>query len=219
MLNVIILSMKTSPKAIYYESKIQYFIITIVFILFFSYITFANPDNLGVAGQYFLGISIFAFVFVCFYQVSKFYIYDDRLIWKKGWNKVECPWSDIVAIHYDIQKNYSSKGNLFKQSSAFYIETKKGFTKYADKNNIKLKGGYTFSSKGKELVAQIKSASKCKEKTSAVSVFKQRQKLWDWVLLILAIFIVPIIIILLYSVFTKDYSFFKFFITELIGMN
>jgi hypothetical protein len=204
--------MNSTPEAVYYESKIQYYIITLTFVVFFSYLTFFNPNNLRNIGQNFLIISLFAFIFVCFYQVSTFYIYEDRFIWKKGWKKIECPWSDLISINYDIQRNnllsLNTSGIFFRSSSAFFIETKNGLTKYADKSNIKLKGNYSFLSKGDDLISMIKSKSKNEnmEQTSSISTFKQTQKLWDWIFLISAIFVFPTIIILLYAIFTKDYS-------------
>ena len=196
--------MNSNLEAVYYESKVQYYVITTVMVLLFTYLTFFNPDNIRNAVQDFLGIiSLFAFISVCFYRTSSFYIYTDKFIWKKGSNKIECAWNDVLTIHYDLQR--SSSTTRFGPSSSFFIETSKGLTKYADKTNIKLLGKYTFLSKGDELVSLIKSKSNSSEQTSSISVFRQTQKLWDWILIFLAIFLVPTIIILLYAFFTKDY--------------
>jgi RsiW-degrading membrane proteinase PrsW (M82 family) len=195
------------PISIYYESKMQYYFFTIACVLFFSYITFFNINNFRDTSQNFLVISLAAVIFVYFYKASKFYIDEDRFVWEKGRHRIECSWNEVLSINYDIERNWSfSTPYLFKPSSIFFIETTKGLTKYADKSNIKLFDSYSFSSKGDELINTIKSRSQAREKMSAISVFKQTQKLLDWVLLLLAIFLIPATVILLYVFFTKDYS-------------
>lgn len=181
----------------YYESRVQYQVAATVFFLIFLIVTVFNIGDLGRVAIYFLLISIFALIFLSIYRPSVFELTDKDFIWKKGNEKIISPWSEVTAIHYDWEPAMT---NIFRKfrSNGFFIETKSGMTKYADKANIKQKGVSGFASKGNELISEIKKRSSAEEKTGEISMFKQTQKLKDVVLLILGIFLIPAIIIGIY---------------------
>ncbi len=188
-------------ERIYYESKLQYYIITFIAVITFSVITLLNIGGLSDVSVNFLGMSLFALVFVYFYRTSLFVLSKDKFVWKKGFSKIECLWADVIAIHHDIEPALTNVGRKFT-STSFFIETKSGFTKYADLTNIKVRGAYTPFSQGDKLVEEIKLKSNAPEKAGDVSMFKQTQKLKDIVFLLLAAFAVPALIIFLYCIFT-----------------
>ena len=190
----------------YYESKLQYYVIAIIANIVLGVVTIFNVGGLGNASIYLLGISLFALVFVYFYRTSIFILTPDKFVWKKGFKKIECSWTDVISINHDIEPALANIVRKFV-STSFFIETKSGFTKYADLTNIKLRNNYTVFSQGERLIEEIKLRSNAPEQSGKVSMFKQTQKLKDVVFLLLGIFIVPIVIILLYSFFT-GYSLF-----------
>lgn len=198
----ITIDISDGDERVYYESKIQYYLITLITLVIFSVITLFNIGRLSNVSIYFLGISLFALVFVYFYRTSVFILSRDKFVWKKGFLKIECPWTDVIAIHHDIEPALANVGRKFI-STSFFIETKDGFTKYADLTNIKVKGSYTPFSQGNKLVEEIKLKSNAQEKAGDISMFKQTQKLKDIVFLLLAIFVIPALIIFLYYIFTE----------------
>jgi len=181
----------------YYESRVQYQVAAIVFLLVFLIVTVFNIGDLGKVAIYFLLISIFALIFLSVYRPSVFELTDKDFTWKKGKQKIISPWSEVIAIHYDLEPVMINAFRKFR-SSGFFIETKSGMTMYADKANIKQKGVSGFTSKGNELISEIIKRSSAVEKTGEISMFKQTQKLRDITLLILGIFLVPVIIIGVY---------------------
>jgi hypothetical protein len=185
----------------YYESKFQYYLITVIALVFFSIATLFDIGGFSDMTIYFTGISFFAVLFVCFYRTSSFVLNRDTFVWKKGDLKIECPWTDVISIHHDVEPALSNVGRKFT-STSFFIETKSGFTKYADLTNIKIKGSYTVFSQGNILVDEILLKSNASVKVGEVSMFKQTQKPKAVVLLLLAIFIVPVLITFLYNVLT-----------------
>ena len=187
----------SSDRLVYYESRIQYQVVTIIFLILFLVITIFNIGGLADISIYFLWMSAFATVFLFCYRPSTFELTDKHLIWKKGNLKIISPWSEVIAIHHDWEPALVNAPRNFK-STSFFIETKNGMSKCADKTNIKRKGVYTLSSMGDELIAEIKKRSPAVEKTGAVSMFKQTQKLKDVAFLLLAVFLVPAIIIGIY---------------------
>lgn len=188
---------ESSEKLIYYESKIQYKVVTTVLLILFLLVTLFDVGGFANVSIYFLVMSAVALVFLFFYQTSSFEITGNSLTWKRGKLKISVPWSDVIAVHYDWAPSIANAPRRFKTTN-FFIETKSGMTAYADKASIKLRGVYTFASMGDQLVAEIKKRSSAVEKTGAVSMFKQTQKLKDVILLPLAIFLVPLIIIAIY---------------------
>jgi len=188
-------------ERIYYESKIQYYLIALVALVIFSTVTLFNTGGLGDTSIYFFWISLFALVFVFSYRTSTFFISKEKFVWKKGFSKIECPWADVVAIHHDVEPALMNAGRQFV-STSFFVETKNGFTKYADLTNIKVKGSYTVFSQGDKLVEEIKLKSGAPEKSGDVSMFKQTQKLSDVVFLLLGILLIPILIMVVYGFFT-----------------
>jgi hypothetical protein len=184
----IIIHMDNQPISVYYETKFPYYILTGVLVVGF-FIGFISFGGNYLMNPYFflLCISIFGFLFVCVYQGSIFYIYEDKIIWKNGFHKIESQWDEFVGIHYDYAPNmwYAKRG--FK-SNNFFLEMKPGlFTKYADEWSIRCQRQFTFMSKAKDLIDEIKQRSGKSEDVGTVSAFKQRQNLWGIILLVVAI--------------------------------
>jgi|GEM_PF-3460735 len=186
-----------SDALIYYESKFQYKLISTVLLIVFLVITLFDIGGYANVSIYFLVMSAVALVFLFFYRTSTFELTNTSLIWKKGRLKITSPWAEVVAIHYDWAPAVANAPRGFKTTS-FFIETKNGMSTYADKASIKRGGVFTFSSMGDELITEIKKRSTAIEKTGAISMFKHTQKLKDVILLPIAIFLVPVIIIAIY---------------------
>ncbi len=187
------MSLPIPNKIIYYESRIQYRVITVVLSLFFFSLTLSDDIGLSRVSIYFLLISLVANFLTLFYRPSVFEISDSTLTIKKGSSKIVAPWSEVLAIHYDWAPSTMNAHRGYK-SNAFFIETKSGFSKYTDKANIKRHGAYTFRSMGGELISEIIKRSSAIEKTGEVSIFKQTQKFKDILYLFISLFFVPIII-------------------------
>jgi hypothetical protein len=181
---------------IYYESKLKDYTILFLAVMFAGLISYAT-HGLGV---YFLGIAIVAGVVSYFYKGSILIISPDKFIWKKGNKQIECPWSDVVAIHFDHEISITTLQKNFK-GYMFFIETKAGFTSRIDLVAMRAKGHPLTLSKGQELLDLIKSKSEATERIGEVSAFKQTEKLRGMTFLVIAIFAVPILIFLYYSVF------------------
>ncbi len=197
----VVIDIKNSDKRTYYESKTQYYFVSIIAFVVFSALSLFNIKGLSSVSIYFVGVSLLALVLVYFYRTSSFILSQDKFIWKKGFTKIECPWSDVIAIHHDIEPSLVNAGRKFK-SSSFFIETKQGFTGYADLTNIKVKGYFTLLNQGNKLIEEIKLKSGSLEKAGDISMFKQTKKLKDLVLLLLGIFLIPVVIVTMYSFFT-----------------
>lgn len=187
------MSLSIPNKIVYYESRMQYRVITVGLSLLFLSFTFSDNIQLSKVSIYFLFISLVATFLTLFYRSSVFEISDSTLTIIKGSSKIVAPWSEVLVIHYDWEPSTMNARRGYK-SNAFFIETKSGFSKYADKSNIKRYGAYTFRSMGGELISEIIKRSSAIEKTGEVSLFKQTQKFKDILYLFISLFLVPIII-------------------------
>lgn len=187
----------SSDNITYYESKFQYQIILTVLLFVFIIMTIFDIGGLGKISIYFLGLNVFALVFLLYYRTSTFELTATSLIWKKGNLTINSPWNEVIGVHYDWTPSISNASRGFK-STSFFIETKKGLTAYVDKASIKRKGIFTFSSIGDELISEIKKRSSAIEKTGAVSMFKQTQKHRDIIFLLALIFLIPLFIAMVY---------------------
>ncbi len=176
--------MNNQPISVFYETKVPYYVVTVLLVVgFLIGFIITGGDYLMNVFFYFLCISIAFFLLVCFYSGSKFYIYEDKLVWKKGFREMESPWNEVIGIHYDYAPNVWYLGRNFK-SNNFFLETKKGYTKYANEWNIRKQGAYTLRSKSKDLMDELKKRSGAQEDTGAVSMLKQRQNLWGIIILV-----------------------------------
>ena len=139
---------------------------------------------------------------VYFYPSAKISLFEDHLEFKKGKQKISVPWKDILNIHKDpvFAKNIFSYylARRFYMGGVF-LETTQGYSKYFAPQLIRAEGS---SQTWKDLVKEIESRSSARIKEGEVSIFKQKSKLFDIVFILLAIFIVPIFLILLYGLFT-----------------
>ena len=181
--------MEGKPIKIFYETKIPYFIFVIPAVLACLIgLLVTGGDVMMNIFTYLLGISAIALIFLCFYQGSKFYIYEDKLIWKKGFHEMEAPWNQVKGIHYDYAPNVWYARRNFK-SNNFFLEMNQGYTQYANEWNIR-EGHFTFRSRSKELIEEIKRRAGVSEDVGAVSAFKQRQNLWGIILLVGAILVI-----------------------------
>jgi len=181
--------MENKPIHIYYETKIPFFVILGLFIAGCVYgLVKIGGDYLMNPFFYFTCILVVMLLFLVLYRTSSFHIYDNKLVIKKGSHIIETPWNEVVGIHYDYAPNiwYILRG--FK-SNDFFLETKQGFTKYANEWNIR-KDSYTFRSRSKDLIADIKQRSGASEDVGAVSGFKQKQNMVVIVFLICAIVLI-----------------------------
>jgi hypothetical protein len=181
---------------IYYESKLKDYAVLFLAIIFTGFFAYLMPET----RISFLCIGIIEIIVAYLYKGSSITITADKFIWSKGLKKIECPWSDVVNIHFD---NEFTTANLQRglKGSAFFIETKMGMTSRIDLVSLRVKGHPFTLSKGQELLDLIKSKSTATERTGEVSAFKQTERMTGFVIVLGAIFVVPILIIFIYSLF------------------
>jgi len=184
---------------IYYESRIKAYAVIFSATLFIIGIAYSVQDLSFTLS--FIGIGAVAIFSTFFYKKATFVLTQDKFIWTKGSSKIKCPWSDVIAIHFDFEFNISNLQRGFK-SRSFFIETKDGFTDYADISSLRRKGERYLFSQENEFIEQIRLKSNAVVKSGEVSVFKQTQKLKNLFFLLAVIFIVPVLIIFLFSIIT-----------------
>ncbi|MEI8328156.1 MAG: hypothetical protein WCG02_03405 [Candidatus Taylorbacteria bacterium] len=194
-----------TPK-IYFESKkIMYGIVLslLLLLLILSFIYASPLDSLFASLIIIVCVMV---VGVYLYPTATFSIYEDHLEFKKGSQKISVPWSGVLNIHKepvfatDIISYYLAK--RYYMGGAF-LETTQGYSKYFAPQLIRSKNGpATF----KDLEKEIESRSVAHMQEGQVSIFKQKSKLFDVVFIIAAIFLIPVIIILLYGLFTGTVS-------------
>ena len=137
---------------------------------------------------------------VYLYQTAQISIFDDHLEFKKGQQHISVPWKEVLGLHKDpvfapslisfyLARRYPMGG--------FFIETSKGYTKYfapqlIRSNDPKL----TWENLAKDI------QEKCGVplRVGEVSLFKQRSKLYDIILILSLIFVIPVAITLVFIV-------------------
>lgn len=169
---------------IFYESKLHaYVIATVVLIVILYY--------LGFDTYLFLTPTVML-VWTYIRPVAKITITDNTFIYERGRKIISVPWSDVIGVHQDPVRQYLPDRYT---TIGFFVETKShGFTDYIGPMS-KSKYGFDLHSKN-DVMREISKKSNCSIQTGAVSMFKQRRKLWDIVLVLSALFIIPAIIII-----------------------
>jgi len=180
----------------FYETKVQaYCIATILLILLL------NP--FGFESYLFL-VPIVMLVSVFLRPVARITISEANFIYEKGRKRIVVPWNEVEGVHQDsvfspnlISFYISSKFRM----GGFFVETKsQGFTDYIGPMS---ENRYGFSSHSiVDVTNEISKRCHREIRTGAVSILKQRKKLWDVSFIILAVFTIPVLVILLWGVFT-----------------
>lgn len=189
------------PK-IYYESKTPLYIGVLAVFIAVLVLSFINASLFDFFYATLLVLLLVMIIVVFLSPSAKISLFEDRLEFKKGKQSISVSWKDVLNIHKDpvfandIFSYYLAR--RFAMGGVF-LETTKGYTKYFAPQLIRMEGS---NMKWKDLVDEIKAKSNAEIKTGKVSIFKQKTKLFDVVFIILACLLAPIIVILLYGLFT-----------------
>jgi len=155
--------MNNQPISVYYESKVIYLIFSAILVLISLFLLISAGGNyLNSVWFYVLCIFLISLLYTIFYPRSFFYIYEDKLVWKKGRHQITTPWSGVVAIHaHCLPKNpFKRIGSGYFLYHYLFLETQQGLTKQANELNIKRVGNSTFwSHNSKELICDIEKYS------------------------------------------------------------
>lgn len=193
------------PK-IYYESKKVMYVTVLSLLVILLVLFFINSLPLSTFFGYLTLIVCVMLIGVYLYPTARISIFEDHLEFKKGRQNISVPWNKVVNIHKDpvfasnIASYYLAK--RFYMGGCF-IETTDGYTKYFTPQLIRAVGS---DQTWKDLVNEIKGKCGAQVKVGEVSMFKQKSKLFDVVFIILSIFIFPVVIILLYGIFTGKFA-------------
>lgn len=185
----------------YYESKIQYYVITISGLLLFLFLRLTwdgqHIDDIRHAfsdpqiNTTFLSIFAIGLVFAIFYPISKITLNSKGFIYKKGWKILSAEWSDIKGIHANpAPRSYTH--NFI--STSFLIETTKGITGYIDGSILKIKGSYSpFKSSGNQLLSKLTDYSKINLTVGTYSeLVDSKHKKMNWVIIITLLVIIAV---------------------------
>lgn len=167
---------------------------------------FFNTSPLDQFFRYFIFIFCAMVIGVYLYPTAQISIFDDHLEFRKGLQHISVPWKEVLGLHKDPVFSPSPLSFYLAHKypiGGFFLETSKGYTKYFAPQLIK-------SSDPKltweNLVKDIQEKCGVPLQVGKVSLFKQRSKLYDIILILSLIFIVPVLIITAFGIMTGTFS-------------